>query len=142
MDDCIFCTLAKNPSKGNAVYEDKVCFALLDPKPVVKGQVLIVPKEHVMILPQASDEFVAHLAKVAQRVSRSLIVMLKCHGTTTLFNSGIEAGQNAQHFTVSVLPRDADDGLNFSSRGRAMSTVDRDELIKVMEDKVGEFLGK
>lgn len=138
MTDCVFCQIAKDTSKGNVVYEDDVCYALLDARPAVSGHVLIVPKEHVVILPQASDELVGHLGIVAKKVSRAIIVQLKVHGTTTLVPSGLAGGQGSQHFMMHVIPRNVDDGLSFEADGQG---ADSAEIRETIQSKVKELLG-
>ena len=48
---CVFCTIAAGETEAERVLEDDDFVAFLDQRPVFKGHVLLVPREHVVTLP-------------------------------------------------------------------------------------------
>lgn len=54
------------------VYEDDLCKAFLDRRPVQPGMVLVCPKEHVDHVTDLDDEIAAHLIKVCQKIARKI----------------------------------------------------------------------
>jgi diadenosine tetraphosphate (Ap4A) HIT family hydrolase len=44
--DCIFCKIAKNEIDSAKIWENDFCFAVLDLFPNVKGQALLITKQH------------------------------------------------------------------------------------------------
>ncbi|MBD3318759.1 HIT domain-containing protein [Candidatus Woesearchaeota archaeon] len=112
-DQCIFCQMIAGSVPTRTVYRDDKCIAILDINPASPGHVLIIPSEHVAIMPQLPDDLMGHLGVVAKKVSRALIKGLKAQGTTTFVANGVAGGQRAQHFMVHVIPRLPDDGIHF-----------------------------
>jgi len=66
---CIFCQIIAGKMKGKKVYEDDVCFALLDINPAQIGHILLLPKEHYSIMPQIPEEEIKHLGIVSKKLS-------------------------------------------------------------------------
>lgn len=54
------------------VYEDDICVVIMDKFPVVTGQVLIIPKEHVDYLFDINDETYQHLFVITKRIAKAL----------------------------------------------------------------------
>ena len=54
------------------VYEDERCIVIMDKFPVVTGQVLIIPKEHVDYLFDLDDDTYVHLQTIMRRTVRAL----------------------------------------------------------------------
>ena len=46
MADCVFCRIVSGEVPAHRVLEDDVIVAFLDARPVFKGHVLVVPREH------------------------------------------------------------------------------------------------
>jgi len=108
---CIFCNIASGKIPAKMVYEDDKVAAVLDINPATPGHLLIVPKEHVAIMPQMSDELSAHVGMISKQLSHALIRALKVEGTTIFVANGVAAGQRAPHFLLHVIPRSKDDNI-------------------------------
>ncbi len=108
---CVFCHIASGKIPAKKVYEDDKLVAVLDINPGASGHILVVPKEHVSIMPQMSEELVAHLGMISKQLSHALIRALKIDGTSIFVANGVAAGQRAPHFLLHVIPRKPDDGI-------------------------------
>ena len=108
---CIFCQILSGKIPSKKIYEDDRAIAILDINPAAKGHVLIMPKEHYAIMPQIPDQEVAHLFKIAKKVSQIVLKGLKVSGTNLFVANGLAAGQRAQHFIIHIVPRKDGDGL-------------------------------
>ena len=108
---CIFCQIISGKIPSKKVYEDSVCWAILDINPAAKGHVLLLPKEHYAIMPQVPEKVLGHLSIVAKNLSQVLLKVLRGDGTTVFVANGAAAGQRAQHFMVHLFPRKNGDGL-------------------------------
>jgi histidine triad (HIT) family protein len=111
---CVFCHIASGKIPAKKVYDDDKVAAVLDINPATPGHILIIPKNHVAIMPQMSDDLIAHLGMVAKQLSHAVIRALKVDGTSVFVANGIAAGQRAPHFLLHVIPRSQNDnvGLN------------------------------
>ena len=145
MNECEFCSLMGK--EENRVYEDDKSAAVLYPKPAVLGHIIVFAKEHTTIIEQTPDYIVAHLAKIANRISTALFDALKSQGTNIIIANGLAAGQTTPHFAINIIPRLVNDGLSFNWQPRqvkeeAMDTIELanklDTIILVSGD--GDFV--
>ena len=110
---CIFCQIIAGKVQSRKVYEDDKVVALLDINPANPGHVLLLTKEHYSIMPQITDEEVAHVFMVAKSLSNSMLRSIDAQGTNIVVANGVAAGQRAQHFMSHIIPRKDNDGINF-----------------------------
>ncbi len=110
-EQCVFCHIASGKIPTKKVYEDDKVAAVLDINPATPGHILLVPKQHASIMPQMSEEVVAHIGMVAKQLSHALIRALKIDGTSIFAANGVAAGQRAPHFLLHVIPRSQNDGV-------------------------------
>ena len=107
MDNCIFCKIVKNEIPSNKVYEDDKFLAFLDIMPVSDGHVLIIPKEHIVWMQDASDDTVASIFKLAKKLMIGVKEGLSCDYVTVSV-----VGKDVPHFHVHLIPRYIDDTLS------------------------------
>jgi histidine triad (HIT) family protein len=109
--NCKECELIK--TRKHIVYEDELASAFLTENPAVPGHILVLPKEHFLIVEQVPDKIIEHLFFIANKISTICFEIFNAQGTNILINNGLAAGQKRTHATVHVLPRFENDGLNF-----------------------------
>jgi len=110
---CEFCAIIKGKEEAETIYEDKQVMAVLHLKPASPGQIIIFTKEHQPILEQVPDPLVSHAFKVANKLSTVLFESLNIQGTNIIVRNGTAAGQVIPHFSIDIIPRSENDGLNF-----------------------------
>jgi len=103
--NCIFCQIIDGKVPSAKVYEDDTCIGILDINPAVPGHVLLIPKEHFMVMPQMPEEVIQHMFMAAKGISHAILRALKAEGTTVFVANGGAAGQRAQHFMIHIIPR-------------------------------------
>lgn len=137
---CIFCQIIAEKIPSKKVYEDDICIVAMDIAPAAQGHLLIVPKEHYIIMPQVPDQVLGHLTVIAKRLSQIMLRSLRVTGTTFFVANGAIAGQRAQHFLVHLIPRkEGDHVLNLQEK-----VISRDLVQKVktaVESKLIEITG-
>ncbi|MBU1197505.1 HIT family protein [Candidatus Micrarchaeota archaeon] len=111
MADCLFCKVASGEVPSSKVYEDSLFMAFLDLYPANKGHVLISPKKHSESVWNLSEEELAGMALLAQRIAKALKDALQCDGVNILQNNGESAGQLIFHNHLHVIPRFKGDDL-------------------------------
>ena len=107
--DCTFCDIVNGAPGDNWVYEDADIVAFLDIRPVFKGHVLVVPREHYVTLADLPAEKIVPLFGVVQRISVAVPAALGAQGTFVAMNNVIS--QSVPHLHVHVVPRTKGDGL-------------------------------
>jgi histidine triad (HIT) family protein len=107
--DCVFCRIASGEVPAEHVVETPQFLGFLDARPVFKGHVLLVPREHVPTLPDLPaalrDPFVA----VAQRLAAAMVDGLGAQGSFVAVNNTVS--QSVPHLHLHVVPRTKGDGL-------------------------------
>jgi histidine triad (HIT) family protein len=128
---CIFCHIAAGKVAAKKVFEDEKVLAVLDINPGNPGHILLMPKEHYMIMPQLPDNELSHIFVIAKHLSNAILKALDVRGTNIIVANGQAAGQRAQHFMLHIIPRKEGDGLNFVLPSNQFS---EQELDKVASD--------
>jgi histidine triad (HIT) family protein len=108
-DKCIFCHIASGKVPSRKVYEDEDFVAVLDINPGNPGHLLVIPKEHISVMPQMNDVLTKKLGAVAKKLSLLLISRLGVEGTSIFIANGMVAGQRAPHMMMHIIPRYSDD---------------------------------
>jgi len=106
---CPFCEIIAGRSTAHVVLDDEVAVAFLDARPVFKGHVLVLPREHVVTLPDLPVDAVGPLFERVRRLAAAVPEALDAHGTFVALNNVVS--QSVAHLHVHVVPRLRKDGL-------------------------------
>lgn len=109
MGDCIFCGFMRGEGACFPVFEDATSFAFLDSRPLARGHVLVVPKEHVPTLLDLPQPLVGPFFENVQRIARGVEKALSADGVFTAVNTRVS--QSVLHLHVHIVPRWNKDGL-------------------------------
>ena len=109
MADCLFCSIIAGSAEGLRVLVTDDVIGFLDVRPVFKGHVLLVPREHVVTLSDLPEPLIVPLFSAAQRVADALTSGLGAQGTFVAMNNVVS--QSVPHLHVHVVPRTKGDGL-------------------------------
>jgi diadenosine tetraphosphate (Ap4A) HIT family hydrolase len=97
-EECIFCDIVAGKFGTKFLYEDDVCVAFSDMKPMAPRHVLVVPRVHHRQLQEAAEEetMLGRLLSVAGKV-------MKNGDFRVVVNNGPDAGQTVYHLHLHVL---------------------------------------
>jgi len=107
--DCLFCKIVAGEAPGHIVVDEPDVVAFLDIHPVFKGHVLVVPREHVVTLPELTTPLLTELFVVVQRCAAAVVTGLGAQGSWVAQNNVVS--QAVPHVHVHVVPRTKGDGL-------------------------------
>jgi histidine triad (HIT) family protein len=107
--DCVFCSIVADGSSADLVLDEPDLVAFLDARPVFKGHVLLVPREHVATLPDLPAGLRDGFLEAAQRLSRAVVTGLGAQGSFVALNNVVS--QSVPHLHLHVVPRTRGDGL-------------------------------
>lgn len=128
---CVVCD-----TKENIIYENDNIVIMFPEKPSTSGHLQIFPKRHITIMEQLSEEESAYIIKAANIVSTILFEALKVHGTNIIINNGSSAGQTIPHFSINIIPRRTDDGLNLEWDMKKTSEESLDSTKQIITDNI------
>lgn len=107
---CIFCKIVAGEIPSEKVLENEHAFAFLDIRPLARGHVMVVPKEHAERFADMTLASAHGVADLVQQVVRRQAKALGAQGTTIAVNDGRAAGQEVMHVHVHLVPRSETDG--------------------------------
>ena len=102
--DCLFCRISAGEIPADILHQDERCVAFRDINPQAPVHVLIIPREHMDSLDDASqrdEAMLGHLLRVAARIANE--EGLSESGYRTVINTGAGVGQSVFHLHVHVL---------------------------------------
>ncbi len=91
------------------VLADAVTVAFLDRAPLFEGHVLVVPRRHVVTLPELDRDEVEPFFLAVQGIAAALPRALGAQGTFVAMNNVVS--QSVAHLHAHVVPRTKGDGL-------------------------------
>jgi histidine triad (HIT) family protein len=101
--DCLFCKIVAGEIPSKKLYEDELAYAFYDVNPQAPVHFLVVPKEHLAGISEATEThepLLGHLMLVAQK----LALQAGCtNGARFVVNSVADGGQTVAHLHVHVL---------------------------------------
>jgi len=103
-ENCLFCKIVAGEIPSDFVHQDDQCVVIRDTNPQAPMHVLVIPRDHIESLDDASQKDEAplgHLLRVGARVANDLGHAEA--GYRTVINTGAGAGQSVFHLHVHVL---------------------------------------
>jgi len=101
---CLFCKIINGEISGETVHTDERCVVIRDLNPQAPMHLLVIPREHLESLDDASqrdEALLGHLLRIGARMANE-----QGHGEggyRTVVNTGAGAGQSVFHLHVHVL---------------------------------------
>jgi histidine triad (HIT) family protein len=102
--NCLFCKIINGEIPAETVHKDERCLVIRDINPQAPMHILVIPREHLESLDEASqrdEAMLGHLLRVGAKIANE-----QGTGETdyrTVVNTGAGAGQSVFHLHVHVL---------------------------------------
>ncbi|HKV86654.1 MAG TPA: HIT domain-containing protein [Candidatus Dormibacteraeota bacterium] len=112
--DCVFCAIIRGESPASFTYEDDTVVAFMDVQPITQGHMLVVPRQHGMLMNDVDETAAMRTFRVARKLAGVARQTLGASGVNLLVMDGEAAFQDVPHFHVHVIPRYAKDGFGLT----------------------------
>lgn len=122
----MFCQIISGEATASMVLERPDLVAFLDRRPIFKGHVLVVPREHVETLPDLPAEQRDGFLAAAQDLASAVKKGLGAQGSFIAINNTVS--QSVPHLHLHVVPRTKGDGLRGFFWPRTTYTVGEIDL--------------
>jgi histidine triad (HIT) family protein len=109
MADCVFCGIVSGRTDADVVLDRADFVGFLDTRPLFKGHVLLVPREHVETLPDLPARLRDGFLAAAQDLAVAVKDALGAQGSFVAMNNTVS--QSVPHLHLHVVPRTKGDGL-------------------------------
>jgi histidine triad (HIT) family protein len=107
--ECLFCRIVAGQLPAHTVLDTDGVVAFLDRRPVFKGHVLLVPRRHVVTLPDLPAALRDPFLAAGQRLATAMVDGLGAQGSFVAMNNTVS--QSVPHLHLHVVPRTKGDGL-------------------------------
>jgi diadenosine tetraphosphate (Ap4A) HIT family hydrolase len=129
---CELCELME--SKDGLIFEDDFVMAAVKSTAVTPGQISVFPKEHITIMEMVPEDVLQHCSILANKVGAAIFESLGAIGTNIMVRNGAGAGQIIPHFSIEIIPRQENDGIDFQWPSKQMM----EDEIEILFDKLNE----
>jgi len=121
----IFTKLINREIPGHIIAEDDNYIAFLDIMPLVRGHVLVVPKQEISYIFDMDDQLLAGLHVFSKKVAKAIDKSIKCTrvGVAVI-------GLEVPHVHIHLVPLNTMDDINFT---RAKLKLEDEELAEIAE---------
>ncbi len=106
---CLFCDIVAGRVPAEVVWGSEHVVGFLDHRPVFKGHVLLVPRLHVVTLPDLPARLRDPFLDAGQRLAAAMVDGLGAQGSFVAVNNTVS--QSVPHLHLHVVPRTKGDGL-------------------------------
>ena len=106
---CLFCDIVAGVVEAEVVLETDLMVGFLDHRPVFKGHTLLVPRRHVVTLPDLPPQLRDPFLGAGQRLASAMVAGLGAQGSFVAMNNTVS--QSVAHLHLHVVPRTKGDGL-------------------------------
>jgi len=136
---CLFCKIIRREVKADIVFEDDVCLAFLDHRPLLLGHCLLVTKQHVETLIDLPDAMIAPFFRATQKLAGAVEAAMAAEGTFVAINNRVS--QSVPHLHVHIVPRKRGDGLKgfFWPRTKYQSEEQMADVAEKIRNKLGKL---
>jgi histidine triad (HIT) family protein len=127
----IFSKIAAGEIPSYKVAEDDRYFAFLDINPLVKGHVLVIPKQEVDYIFDVEDKTLADMMVFAKRIAKAIerVVACKRIGIAVL-------GLEVPHAHIHLVPLNSEADISFQKPRAKLSPDEFSELAKQIAEAV------
>jgi histidine triad (HIT) family protein len=105
----VFCGIVSGSVPAFMITSEDAGLAFLDLRPVFPGHTLVIPRDHIVTLPDLPKDQISGYFALVQRVSVAVQAGLEADGTFVAMNNTVS--QSVPHLHVHVVPRNRKDGL-------------------------------
>ena len=112
--DCVFCAIVRREAPASLTHEDDTVMAFMDIQPITHGHMLVVPREHAVLMGDVNEATAMRTFKVARQLAAAARQVLGASGVNLFVADGEVAFQDVPHFHVHVIPRYPNDGFSLT----------------------------
>lgn len=140
MGDCVFCDIVSRDAPGSIVYEDDDVLAMMTLRPMSRGHMLVIPKDHATSLAELNQETGGKLFTTGMEIAQAARDSeLECDGINFWLADGEIAGQEIFHVHLHVLPRSKQDGIELEGPRFDLSRSQMDDDAEIVKKELDKY---
>ena len=127
----MFCEILRGNEPASFTYQDDTVVAFMDVQPITHGHMLVVPREHAVLMADVNETVSMRTFRVARQLSSIVRSTLGATGVNLFVADGETAFQDVPHFHVHVIPRYPGDGFGLTFPEHYSTPPSRAELERI-----------
>ena len=128
----IFTKIINKEIPGRIIWEDSICIAMVDIRPLNRGHVLVVPREEVDKWHDLSAGSISHLMTIAHKVAEAQQLIFTPARVGLMI-----AGFEVPHTHIHCVPMEDMSHLDFT-QAKMGDPDDLDQVADLLRDKLNE----
>lgn len=143
--DCIFCAVRDNDDRviSLKIYEDNICFIVLNLYPYNPAHVVIVTQRHVTKFLDLTKKELLHITRAIQGLQLLIDDLYNPKGYNIGTNQGRDAGGSIEHLHFHLVPRFGSELGFIDIIGKTRVLPEGLESIKIkLEKNIDKYLNK
>ncbi|MFC7072975.1 HIT family protein [Halovenus rubra] len=139
MVDCEFCKIVAGDAPSSLVYQDDRTLAMMTLRPMTRGHILVIPKEHADSLSNLGYNTGGELFKLGMKISESLRASeIESKGINFWLADGGAAGQEVFHVHLHVLPRSETDKIGLEGPRLDLDRPEMDSDAEIIKERLND----
>ncbi len=137
----MFCEILRGDSPASFVHQDDTVVAFMDIQPITRGHMLVVPREHAVLMSDLNETVSMRAFRVARNLASVVRQTLGAGGVNLFVADGEVAFQDVPHFHVHVIPRYSKDGFGLTfppNYNKQRSRAELDEIASAIRGAAGD----
>src|SRR2546429_7429199 len=110
-DQCVFCEIIRGESPASFTHQDDTVVAFMDVQPITQGHMLVVPREHAVLMSDLNETSAMRTFRVARKLAAVARQTLRAGGGHLFVPAGGGGFPGGPHLHPPRLPRYAHDGF-------------------------------
>ncbi|MGC8648910.1 MAG: HIT family protein [Candidatus Micrarchaeia archaeon] len=98
---CAFCN-KDNIKKQGIIYEDGLCYVIINEYPISKGNILVITKRHYRDIIDAPNKLILHLTLIVKKYAIEIKNIFKPNGLKIIMNVG--DAEEIPHLHIHIIP--------------------------------------
>ena len=131
--ETVFTKIRDGVIPSTKLYQDDVCFVILDINPVHKGHALVIANQPYCNTLECPEDTLKHMIAVAKKIDEKQRKELKCDGSNIIINNDPASGQEVPHLHIHVIPRYNNDGNKYAFNHETYAENEMKEMKKKLE---------
>src|SRR5258708_12477965 len=112
-DQCVLCEILRGNEPASFTYQDDTVVAFMDVQPITHGHMLVVPREHAVLMADLNETVAMRTFRVARQLAAIARAKLGATGVNLFVADGEPAFQDVPHFPVHPIPPYPKDAFGF-----------------------------
>jgi diadenosine tetraphosphate (Ap4A) HIT family hydrolase len=128
---CDYCDIVES---DKVLFKNNILAIAIKDHAATPGHITVFPIKHFTIMEMVPNDILGACATAANNVSVAVFESLGAQGTNIIMRNGLGAGQSVPHFSIDIIPRQENDGINFEWEPKQLMEDDLELIFSKLQN--------